>query len=98
MGASRDAWFFVCAIVVAVVSVADAGTKVKTFNIMSDKKVTDNADLLPDAVVPQTCQTVCLFTPTCNGYQLSADRTVCNLIGNANAVLTAATGWTVYKN
>ena len=64
---------------------------------MSDKKVTDNADLLPDAVVPQTCQTVCLFTPTCNGYQLSADRTVCNLIGNANAVLTAATGWTVYK-
>ena len=64
---------------------------------MSDKKVTDNADLLPDAVVPQTCQTVCLFTPTCNGYQLSADRTVCNLIGNANAGLTAATGWTVYK-
>ena len=64
---------------------------------MSDKKVTDNADLLPDAVVPQTCQTVCLFTPTCNGYQLSADRTVCNLIGNANAQLTAATGWTVYK-
>ena len=64
---------------------------------MSDKKVTDSADLLPDAVVPQTCQTVCLFTPTCNGYQLSADRTVCNLIGNANAGLTAATGWTVYK-
>ena len=64
---------------------------------MNDKKVTDTTDLLPDAVVPQTCQTVCLFTPTCNGYQLSADRTVCNLIGNANAGLTAATGWTVYK-
>ena len=31
----RDAWFFVCAIVVAVVSVADAGTKVKTFNVSS---------------------------------------------------------------
>ena len=32
----RDAWFFVCAIVVVVVSVADAGTKVKTFNVRQD--------------------------------------------------------------
>ena len=61
-------------------------------------KVSDPvSDLLPDAVVPQTCQTVCLFTPTCNGYQLSADRTKCDLIGNANAVLTSETGGTVYK-
>ena len=54
-------------------------------------------DLLPDAVVPQTCQTVCLFTPTCNGYQLSPDGTQCDLIGNANAQLTSQTGWKVYK-
>ena len=66
--------------------------------IHSNMKVSDPvSDLLPDAVVPQTCQTVCLFTPTCNGYQLSADRTKCDLIGNANAVLTSETGGTVYK-
>ena len=66
--------------------------------INNNAKVSDPAnDLLPDAVVPQTCQTVCLFTPTCKGYQLSEDGLQCDLIGNADAALTSQSGWTVYK-
>ena len=65
--------------------------------IHNDAQVSDPSnDLLPDAVVPQTCQTVCLFTPSCNGYQLSDDGK-CDLIKTPNAAITSKTGWTVYK-
>ena len=60
-------------------------------------KVSDSADLLSTTVMPQTCNTQCYFMPECNGYQFNADRTQCNLIGNANAALATETGWTVYK-
>ena len=64
--------------------------------IHNNAQVSDPSnDLLPDAVVPETCQTVCLFTPSCNGYQLSDDGK-CDLIKTANAALTTKSGWKVY--